>query len=466
MEYVKIFFVNTALLITLAFIANLIYKHTITFAPDRVKKISWVLLAILGGWVSSFFGYRLDEHVILDLRFVPLIISTLAYPQPFFLIIVGTGIGVMRLTFGVNEAAVAGVLNLSLLGFICAGLALWLGRSRFSTVYKGLITIVVVNLMNAVNISIFGVIPFHQYITKIFPATFPAGLLLSFLFAVIIHDFYLDNLRNGQIIRANELLSRQTEELHKNKIVLEDRAKQLMLASQYKSEFLANMSHELRTPLNSIINLSQLIEENDGALTAEELAEYGGIIHRSGEDLLALINDILDLSKVEAGKLDIVHEELSVREIPELLSLQFQVTAKQKGLDFEVGLEENVPEVILSDPKRVQQILRNLLSNAFKFTADGSVKLNVRTEERREGALRRNWLVFDVQDTGIGIPPDKHDIIFEAFRQADQAIGRKYGGTGLGLSISSDLARLLGGFITVTSREREGSLFSLYLPLQ
>ncbi|MBW4084222.1 ATP-binding protein [Paenibacillus sp. S150] len=465
MEYLKIFFMNTALLITVAYLANLIYKHTITYAPEPVKKTSWVVLAIFAGWISSYFGYRLEENVIFDLRFVPLIISTLAFPQPFLLILIGVGTGLTRLTFGVTEAAVAGMLNLSILGFVCAGLSFWVRSSSASILNKGLTVILVVNVMNAVNILVFGVIPDQVYIMKILPSTFPAGLILSMLFALIIRDFQLDLQRNGQVARANKLLSAQAEELHKNKIVLEERAKQLMLASQFKSEFLANMSHELRTPLNSIINLSQIIEESDEELSREEITEYGAIIHRSGDDLLSLINDILDLSKVEAGKLDVIHEELSVSEIPELLALQFTVMARQKGLDFNITLSEDVPQVIHSDPQRVQQILRNLLSNAFKFTMNGFVSLNIRMVERPEGAVLKRWVVFEVQDSGIGIAADKHTVIFEAFQQADSNISRRFGGTGLGLSISSDLAKLLGGFITLSSKEEQGSLFSLYLPL-
>lgn len=465
MEYVKIFFVNTALLITLSYLANLIYKHTVTYASEPVKKISWVLLAIFAGWISSFFGYRLQEHVIFDLRYVPLIISTMAYPQPLVLLIIGIGIGLTRLTFGISEAALVGVLNLSVLGLVCAGLSLWMQRTTVSTVRKGAVVILAVNVVNALNIAIFGVIPVRDYITHIMPVTLPAGLVLSVLFALIIRDFHLDLMRTGQIVRANELLSEQTEELHKNKIVLEERAKQLMLASQFKSEFLANMSHELRTPLNSIINLSQIIEESDNELSVEELSEYGAIIHRSGEELLSLINDILDLSKVEAGKLDVVIEELNISEVPDLLLQHFGVIARQKELTFNVSLDEEVPPVIYTDPQRVQQILRNLLSNAFKFTTDGGVSMNIRVAERQEGPASRKWIVFEVQDTGIGIPPEKHDLIFEAFEQADTNVSRKYGGTGLGLSISSNLARLLGGFITLHSRQGEGSLFSLHLPL-
>ncbi|NUU61749.1 ATP-binding protein [Paenibacillus agri] len=465
MEYLKIFFVNTAVLITVAYLANLLYKHLITYASKRVKQISWVLLAIFAGWISSFFGYRLDDHVIFDLRFVPIIITTIAFPQPFPLILIGFGTGLTRLTFGWNEAALAGMLNLSILGFLSAGLSCWITRSNASIMKKGLIVILAVNVMNALNITIFGIIPAREYITEIMPITFPSGLLLSILFALIIWDFQLELSRNEQIRRANELLSAQTEELHKNEIVLEERAKQLMLASQYKSEFLANMSHELRTPLNSIINLSQLIEENDNSTTREEIAEYGGIIHRSGEELMMLINDILDLSKVEAGRLDIIKEQVNVSEIPELLSLQFSVIAKQKELEFVVSVSENLAPTIISDPQRLQQILRNLLSNAFKFTQMGSVMLSIRAEQRWEDGQDLNWMVFEVRDSGIGIAEEKRMIIFEAFRQADGTISRKYGGTGLGLSISHDLARLLGGFITVQSEEGKGSIFSLYLPI-
>ncbi|MCL6603349.1 MAG: sensor histidine kinase [Paenibacillus sp.] len=466
MDYLKIFFVNTALLITLAYLANLLYKHTITYASERIKLVCWVILAIFAGWVSSFFGFRVGGDAIFDLRFVPLIISTVAYPQPFILILIGAGTGLMRLTLGVNAAAYAGVLNLLILGFVCAGLSFWSRRSSYSMISKGLTIILVVNLVNSLDIIMFGVIPVQKYITDIMPITFPSGLILSMLFALIIRDFHLEQQRNLQIQRANKLLSTQTEELHKNKIVMEERAKQLMLASQYKSEFLANMSHELRTPLNSIINLSQLIEENEPTLVREEMVLYGSIIHRSGDDLMMLINDILDLSKVEAGRLEISSEEVNVSEIPELLALQFSVVARQKGLEFVITMSDELPETFSSDPQRVQQILRNLLSNAFKFTETGVVSLNIREESRYESKDRKDWIVFDVQDSGIGIAKDKHLTIFEAFQQADGTISRQYGGTGLGLSISRDLSRLLGGFITLKSSEGKGSIFSLYLPLQ
>lgn len=466
MEYIKIFFVNTALLITLAYLANLVYKHTYFLIPAKAGKTIWVITAIFGGWLSTFFGYRLMDGVIFDLRIVPLIISAIVFPEPFILIIIGVGTGLMRLTFGVSAAAVAGVVNLSILGFMCAALAPWLRRSSASISLKGWTVILSVNLLNAINISLFGVIPFYEYITEIMPYTLPAGTALSALFALMARDFHLEHRRTKQIEQANRLLSRQTEELHKNKIVLEERAKQLMLASQYKSEFLANMSHELRTPLNGIINLSELIAESDESMSTDDIRSYGTIIRRSGEELMLLINDILDLSKVEAGKLEIVREKVNVGELPSLLSRQFELTAKQKGLHFSISLEQGLPETVYSDSKRIQQILRNLLSNAFKFTHRGSVSLMVREEKRRNGAKESRWLVWEVRDSGIGIPRDKHMTIFEAFQQADGTISRQYGGTGLGLSISLNLARLLGGFITVESQEGTGSAFSLYLPIE
>ncbi|WP_025690235.1 ATP-binding protein [Paenibacillus zanthoxyli] len=464
MEYIKIFFVNTALLITLAYLANLLFKHTISRVPEQLKQVLWVIMAVFAGWLSSFFGYRLDEQVIFDLRYVPLIISAIAYPQPLLLILIGVGTGLMRFTFGINMAAAAGVLNLSILGFICAAISPWVRRSPMSMTAKGLIIILVVNFFNAVNIILFGVISFHEYVSKIMPVTFPAGVALSILFALIARDFHLERERMRQIEEANALLSEQTEELYKNRIVLEERAKQLMLASQYKSEFVANMSHELRTPLNGILNLSELIAESDDLAAREEIQAYGSLIHRSGEDLLLLINDVLDLSKVEAGKLEIVHDEVNMSELPMLLHQQFEVIAKQKGLDFTVKLEDGLPETLVSDSQRVQQILRNLLSNAFKFTHQGGVSLTVRQEKRKQGARETSWIEWAVSDSGIGIPKDKQLTIFEAFQQADGTISRQYGGTGLGLSISRDLARLLGGMITLQSQEGQGSTFSLYLP--
>ncbi len=245
---------------------------------------------------------------------------------------------------------------------------------------------------------------------------------------------------------------------------------ELRLSSQYKSEFLANMSHELRTPLNSILILSQLIEENSEDENSENKS-YAEIIHRSGEDLLGIVNDVLDLSKVEAGMLDIQPEAFSLRDFPELIHYGFDVMARQKNIEFEIVLADDIPQFFCTDGKRLQQIVKNLLSNAFKFTSAGKVTCTLQTADIRTLpcaapgiASGASAISITVQDTGIGIAEDKREVIFETFRQADGSTERLYGGTGLGLSICREFARLLGGCMTLESTEGQGSSFTLYLP--
>ncbi|GIP23557.1 HAMP domain-containing sensor histidine kinase [Paenibacillus sp. J22TS3] len=464
MGFRDMFLMNLGMLISVAYLANIVYKYLFNRTSSKVKYVSSVVLMILAGWICMRFGFRLSDNVIFDLRFVPLLISTVVYSQPWTIMIIGIGIGLVRLTFGVNEAALAGLYNLALLGVICAGLNIWMRRSTVRLVVKATITILIVNIFNTVNVSIFGVIPFKKYMLELAPLLFPLGVILSALFAVMLRDFQLEQKRKLELEYTNELLKKQTEELQRTKIKLEERANQLLLASQYKSEFLANMSHELRTPLNSILNLAQIIKESEPAHEEDENPSYGAIIHKSGEELLQLINDILDLSKVEAGRLEIVIDEVSIHEIAEVMELQFQHLAQQKGLDFEIRFDQDLPESIQSDSLRLQQVLRNLIANAFKFTEAGKVKLEIR-KERGNGQDPGHWIVFAVTDTGIGIPEDKHSLVFEAFQQSDGSISRKYGGTGLGLSISRDLAALLGGCIRLQSKQGVGSTFSLYLPV-
>jgi signal transduction histidine kinase/ActR/RegA family two-component response regulator len=243
---------------------------------------------------------------------------------------------------------------------------------------------------------------------------------------------------------------------------LEEKAEQLQLISKYKSEFLANMSHELRTPLNSLLILSQVLAENrDGNLTSEQV-KFAQTVYTSGNDLLSLINEILDLSKVEAGKMPMIPKAFRLAEVRDYLDQTFRHVAEQKGLSFEVQMDRELPESAFTDLNRLQQILKNLLSNAFKFTAEGGVVLRVGRGPSGDdgGAL----LSFAVQDTGIGIPTEKQKLIFEAFQQADGTTSRKYGGTGLGLTISREIARLLGGSIQVVSSPGQGSTFTLLLP--
>ncbi|MBP1999876.1 two-component system chemotaxis sensor kinase CheA [Paenibacillus shirakamiensis] len=264
-----------------------------------------------------------------------------------------------------------------------------------------------------------------------------------------------------------EELQNLNERLEAQKTAAEGTSLELEQSSKYKSEFLANMSHELRTPLNSMLILSQILSENNGGTLTEDEQKYASVIYSSGKDLLNLINDILDLSKVEAGQLDITLEEMNVTEIPDLVKSSFSTLAEQKGINFNTDIAENVPAKLFSDPHRLQQILKNLLSNAFKFTKEGEVSLTIsklNAEELLHWKGNDEMLAFTVRDTGIGIPEDKQALIFEAFKQADGATARKYGGTGLGLSISLQLSKLLGGDLTLKSVEGEGSTFTLYLP--
>ncbi|TVX89630.1 response regulator [Paenibacillus agilis] len=279
---------------------------------------------------------------------------------------------------------------------------------------------------------------------------------------------------NEQLEEQNRNAVQKSNELDQIRIELEQYAMQLEKSSQYKSEFLANMSHELRTPLNSMLILSQMLHENqEGHLNAEE-QEYARVIHTAGTDLLNLINDILDLSKVEAGKLDIFIEAMCPLELCDNMRAQFAAIAEQKNLGFHAHIDHaSVPQVIHSDEQRLTQIVRNLLSNAFKFTSQGLVELHLRGLNEAEckkvmtAGLRADlssWLAIEVTDTGIGIEADKQAIIFDAFRQADGNTNRKFGGTGLGLSICRELCRLLSGMIEVSSVHGEGSKFIVYVP--
>ncbi len=278
---------------------------------------------------------------------------------------------------------------------------------------------------------------------------------------------------NEELLQKTHLLElqmketkRHSQQIEQTRDALEKQTVQLGLASKYKSEFLANMSHELRTPLNSLLILSQMLSDNkDGNLTQKQI-EFATTIHTSGSDLLKLIDEILDLSKIGAGKMDVVTEHVPLRDLEQYAVRSFQPLSIQKELPFHTKTEDDVPAEMFTDSHRVKQILRNLLSNAFKFTTQGSISMLIRKStpaEMPEGA-QGSWISFEVKDTGIGIPEDKQAIIFEAFQQVDGTTSRKYGGTGLGLAISRDLARLLGGDIHLMSKSGEGSIFVLALP--
>jgi signal transduction histidine kinase/CheY-like chemotaxis protein len=275
---------------------------------------------------------------------------------------------------------------------------------------------------------------------------------------------------NDQLQEKAQLLEIKNREVELAKSELEEKAEQLALTSKYKSEFLANMSHELRTPLNSLLILANMMSENpDGNLTGKQV-EMASTIHASGSDLLALINDILDLSKIESGTIAVDPGEVQFADLRYYVDQSFRHVADHKKLRFETRVAPDLPRAIFTDSKRLQQVLKNLLSNAFKFTERGNVFLDMRVVtdgwNRDIESLNQaeQVIAFSVTDTGIGIAPEKQKIIFEAFQQADGTTSRKYGGTGLGLSISREIARLLGGDLRVTSELGQGTTFTLYLP--
>ncbi len=274
----------------------------------------------------------------------------------------------------------------------------------------------------------------------------------------------------GELNEKAKLLEIKNQEVENASRSVEEKAEQLQLISKYKSEFLANMSHELRTPLNSLLILSKMLSENkQGNLTSDQV-KFAKTVFDAGNDLLGLINEILDLSKVEAGKMAIHPKNITIAEIKDYVEQTFQHVATQKGLEFSIKVGENVESDVFTDPIRLNQVLKNLLSNAFKFTETGKVELTVfHAKEGQLGGLKlidpaQPFLGFSVSDTGIGIAPEKQNLIFEAFQQADGTTSRKYGGTGLGLTISREIARLLGGWIEVKSATGKGSVFTLYVP--
>ncbi len=275
-----------------------------------------------------------------------------------------------------------------------------------------------------------------------------------------------------QLAERNDEVEAKNQEIEQARRAIEEKATELALTSKYKSEFLANMSHELRTPLNSILILGQQLGDNpDGNLTAKQV-EFARTIHSAGTDLLNLISDILDLSKIESGTVSVDVEDLFFSNLVDMVARPFRHEADNRKLAFDVQIDPKLERSITTDSKRLQQVLKNLLSNAFKFTDQGGVKLSIYdaatgwTADHPVLAAAGAVVAFEVSDTGIGIQPEKQRIIFEAFQQADASTNRKYGGTGLGLAISRELSNLLGGEIQLRSIPGSGSTFTLYLPLR
>jgi HAMP domain-containing protein/CheY-like chemotaxis protein len=268
------------------------------------------------------------------------------------------------------------------------------------------------------------------------------------------------------LAEQNEEVEKRTREIEEARRALEQKAEQLALTSKYKSQFLANMSHELRTPLNSLLILSKQLSDNKEQNLSVKQVEMAQTIRRAGSDLLTLINDILDLSKIESGTTSVDIAEQRITDICDDVERTFRGVAQERGLLFAIHVDEDVPEHVETDQTRLMQILKNLLSNAFKFTQHGSVELSLHRTIREVDGHVGPFVAFSVHDTGIGIPGDKHNVIFEAFQQADMSTARKYGGTGLGLAISREIAGLLGGDMTVESEPGRGSTFTFYHPME
>jgi CheY-like chemotaxis protein/HAMP domain-containing protein len=275
---------------------------------------------------------------------------------------------------------------------------------------------------------------------------------------------------NEELSERNQLLDRQRRDVEQARLEIAEKAEELALASKYKSEFLANMSHELRTPLNSLLLLAMRLADNRGGNLTQDQVDSARVIHESGTDLLLLINEILDLSKIEAGRMELSLEESRLADLARSLQQSFGHLADEKGLRLDVRILDDVPPLLVTDFKRLEQVLRNLVSNAIKFTAQGGVSVlfgraAADSDLSRSGLDPAAALAIEVTDTGIGIDQAQHKVIFEAFQQADGSTSRKYGGTGLGLSISREIVRLLHGEIQLASAPGQGSRFTVFLPL-
>ena len=265
---------------------------------------------------------------------------------------------------------------------------------------------------------------------------------------------------NSELEERSKLLEEKNQLIAERNIEIQKKAEELALSTQYKSEFLANMSHELRTPLNSILLLSRLMAENPDENLNEDQIESSKVIQSSGKSLLTLIDEILDLAKIESGKMSLEYEDVEISEVVNDLKNMMNPLVKEKGIEFNINIEDDLAKSLETDRLRLDQVLRNLLSNALKFTKVGSVELNIKKDPEN-----KDFIIFSVKDTGIGIQEEKQKIIFEAFQQADGSTQRKFGGTGLGLSISREIAKLLGGYLDLKSKVNEGSEFSLIIPI-
>lgn len=469
-SFLRIFFINVSTMLTLLYLASLLYKYVVYKWSPAWKETLFVVLAIVCGWTTIRFGFRFSETVMFDMRYLAVIVAPLFVRNKLSILVIGLGIGLARLSFGLSHAALVGCLNVVAMSLLVLFI-LWLARRRRWPELRKMVTIVIsVNIGNVLFIALFGIIPRRHYLVDLAPGTFLVSLFLCFAFMFILREFMTEDKRSHKLKIYTARLEKQyriSEEkgrsLEQAKQELETMYDQVQSASRYKTEFLANMSHELRTPLNSVLVLAQLLEENVDSRLSEEEVGYARIIHHSGKELLGLINDVLDLSKIEAGHLELDRSVFSVRELLGHMDELFRPIAARKRLSFTLRSEPDVPEYLHTDEQRLKQIINNLLSNALKFTQEGHVRFVV-SRVPEGGPLAEGGLAFEVEDTGIGIAADKQEAIFDAFFQADGSISRAYGGTGLGLSIAKQFAMLLGGDIRLESELGRGSRFTLLLP--
>ncbi|WP_054025170.1 sensor histidine kinase [Bacillus sp. FJAT-28004] len=422
MNFYITFFTNLSILITCAYLSNILYKNFLNRTSSIMKNSLLIVTFILSGWLAMMVGVELGKGPVFDLRSVPIIFATLIFRNPRHVLIIGLGISASRyFVNGITPNSLTGSINIAIMGLVAAGLViLYEQRPLWSYRMKATISLLTINVVQVTGIAIFGALSREFYLKEIMPYTLPLSILLGAFFLFIINDFYKEQLRSDELRNNNLLLMEQTKEL-------EDKAIQIMKSSKYKSDFLSNMSHELRTPLNSIIVLSELIRENTASKEHNENFEYADMINSSSNELLRTINDILDLSKMEAGKMDINWGEVSVEDVTELVYHEFFQMAEKKQLSFEVIIEEEAPQMLVSDGQRLSQIIRNLLNNAIKFTDQGGVTLRVYKDQLTD------CIVFAVKDTGIGIDEENQQRVFDTFSQEDSTIQRKYEGTGLGL---------------------------------
>ncbi|MFD2330342.1 ATP-binding protein [Cohnella sp. GCM10020058] len=468
--FLRTFFINVSTMLTLLYLASLLYKYVVYKWSPAWKETLFIMLTIVCGWTTIRFAFHFSETVMFDMRFLAVIVAPLFVRNRLSILVIGLGIGLARLSFGLNQAALVGCLNVVAMSLLVLFI-LWLSRRRRWPELRKMVTIIIsVNMGNVLFIALFGIIPRRHYLVDIAPGTFLVSLFLSFAFMFILREFMTEDKRSHKLKIYTARLEKQyriSEEkgrsLEQAKQELDTMYAQVQSASRYKSEFLANMSHELRTPLNSVLVLAQLLEENIDDRLSEEEVGYARIIHHSGKELLGLINDVLDLSKIEAGRLELDRSVFSVRELLGHMDELFRPIAARKRLSFTLCSEPDVPEYLHTDEQRLKQIINNLLSNALKFTQEGHVRFVV-SRVPEGGLLAEGGLAFEVEDTGIGIAANKQDAIFDAFFQADGSISRAYGGTGLGLSIAKQFAMLLGGDIRLESELGRGSRFMLLLP--